>query len=85
MIKVKLSGKRRKMKRPGRLVRLHDDRVVIVYNDQPLLEKGKIVLTLVDGSYNPLLDSNGKSRTILMGEELYKEEMQVSKFIGYID
>ncbi len=76
------------MKKPGVILRLSDDRLVIVYNDQPLLvSNSKVVMTLIDGKYDPLIDENGKPKTILKDVAQYNLENSngLIKLMGYID
>lgn len=74
------------MKEPGIIVKLSDDRLVIVYNNQPLLkEKGKIISALVDEEFNQILDESGKPKIIIKNVEVHNEEMQAATLIGYVD
>ena len=76
------------MKKPGILLELPDKRLVIVYNNQPLLPKhGKVVLHLIDKNHNLIKDEAGKPKTIIKTLDAYNLENQenVNKLIGYVD
>jgi len=74
------------MKNSGIIAKLHDNRVVIVYDKQPLAkEKGKIILNLVDEKYNLIKGEDGKPKVIIKDIHIYNEEMQVATLIGYVD
>lgn len=53
------------MKNPGCIIRLKDGRRVIMYNKQPLAQKGMYLLHLVDESLKPITDSFGKQKTLI--------------------
>lgn len=72
-------------KNSGIIARLSDNRLVIIYNKRPLLsEKGFVILHLVDENYN-LIKENNKPKTLLKRVDIYNEEMQAAKLIGYVD
>ena len=74
------------MKNSGKIVKLSDNRMVIVYDKQPLAkERGKIILNLVDEKYNPIKGEDGKSKIIFKDIHIYNEEMQAATLIGYVD
>jgi len=74
------------VKKPGILVRLPDDRVCIVYEAQPLIaEYSKVVLHLVDDSYNIIIGANGRPKLLMKDVSVYNEEMQAATLIGYVD
>lgn len=74
------------MKHSGQIIQLPDKRFCIVYNEQPLIEaKGKIILHLVDENYNPQIGNNDKPRILIWDSNIYRQEMQNAKVIGYVD
>lgn len=74
------------MKNSGIIVKLPDNRMVIVYNKQPLAkEKGKIILNLVDEKYNLIKGEGGEPKVIIKDIHTYKEEMKKATLIGYVD
>jgi hypothetical protein len=74
------------MKNSGIIIRLPDNRMVIVYDRQPLAkEKGKIILNLVDENHNLIKGEDGKPKVIMKDIHVYNEEMQVATLIGYVD
>ena len=74
------------MKNSGVIVKLPDNRMVIVYDNQPLAkEKGKIILNVVDEKYNLIKGEDGKPKVIFKDIHIYNEEMQAATIIGYVD
>ncbi len=74
------------MKNPGKIIRLEDERKVILYDHQPLVkEKGKIVLHLVDEKNNIIEGENKKPKTILKDADTFTEEMKGASVIGFVD
>lgn len=74
------------MKNSGVIAKLPDDRIVIIYNKQPLAkDKGKIILNLVDEKYNLIKGEDGKPKVIIKDIAIYNEEMQAATLIGYVD
>ena len=74
------------MKNSGIIVKLPDERICIVYNNQPLAkEKGKIILNLVEEKYNPIKGEDNKPKVIMKDVHIYNEVMQAATLIGYID
>jgi len=74
------------MKNSGIIVKMHDNRIVIVYDKQPLAkEKGKIILNLVDENYILINDEAGRPKVLIKDIHIYDEEMKAATLIGYID
>jgi hypothetical protein len=73
------------MKNPGVIAMLPDRRLVVIYNNQPLAEKGKIVYYLVDENYNVIKSTGNKPKTIIREITAYQLEVKRSTIIGYID
>lgn len=72
----------------GVILKLADERTVIVYTKQQLLiEKGKVIMNLVDEKYNLIKDENGKPKIIIKSVEQYNLENQyeLNKFVGFVD
>lgn len=67
------------------ILRLTDNRIVIVYDRQPCQEEGKIVLNLVDEKYNIIKGEDGKAKVIIKDIRIYLKEMKAATLIGYID
>jgi hypothetical protein len=73
-------------RKPGVIAKLPDDRMVIVYRDQPLLEKkGKVILSLIDENYSLILGEDNKPKIIIQDVHVYNESMQAATLIGYVD
>lgn len=62
-----------------------DDRLVIVFNYQPLIKQQKIVLNLVDEDYKLIKGEDGKAKTLVRDIETYNEEMKAATLIGFVD
>jgi hypothetical protein len=74
------------MKNSGRIIKLPDQRLVIVYDNQPLAKsKGKIILNLVDEKYNLIKYENSKPKIIMKDISSYNEEIKTSTLIGYVN
>lgn len=75
------------MKRKGGiLVKLPDNRKVIVYHNQPLQEeKGKIILNLVDDNYRHIIGENDRAKILIWDLSYYNLVMEGAKLIGYVD
>jgi hypothetical protein len=74
------------MKNSGIIAKLPDNRMVIVYDKQPLVkEKGKIILNLVDEKHNLIIGESGEPKVIIKDIHTYKEEMKKATLIGYVD
>jgi hypothetical protein len=75
------------MRNPGKLIKLKDGRKVILYNNQPLIKSGRVVLHLIDDDYNIQTDETGKAKTILKNIEEWNEENRqgLHKGIGMVD
>lgn len=65
------------MKNPGIIYDMPDGRTVVIYYEQPLIEKGKIVLYLVDDSF--------KTKKILKDTLTFNEEIKTYKLKGFVD
>ncbi len=75
-------------KKPGVILRLPDERLVIVYNEQPLLvSRGYIILHLVDKDYNLIEDDGKHPLTLLRSVDQYnlENESGANKLIGHVD
>lgn len=57
----------------GEVIELKDGRWVLISTYQPLVEINKIILTLVDKDFKPLLDNKRHPRTLIRSVELFKE------------
>jgi hypothetical protein len=73
------------MRNPGKIYRLEDGRLCILYNTQPLKAQKKILLNLVDEKYNPLVDGDGKPRRLVRDLEKFPAYIALATFIGYVD
>lgn len=76
------------MRNSGIILKLPDERTVIVYTKQPLLkEKGKVIMNLVDEKYNLIKDENGKPKIVIKSIEQYnlENQNQVNMVIGFVD
>jgi len=76
------------MKNSGIILKLPDERMVIVYDKQPLLkENGKVIMNLVDEKYNLIKDENDKPKIIMKDVDQYNIENQnkINRLIGYVD
>ena len=70
----------------GVLLKMADGRFCIMYHKQPLIkERGKVILHLVDSKCNKLLDANKKPKILIKSVDVYNEEAQAWRLIGYID
>jgi len=70
----------------GKIIRLDDGRLVIVYNNQPLLkESGKIVMHLIGDDYKALLGEDKKQKTILKDLSDYNLQCKNWQLIGFVD
>jgi hypothetical protein len=60
---------------------------VILYNNQPLIKSGRVVLHLIDDDYNKQTDETGKAKTILknIGEWNEENRQGLHKGIGMVD
>lgn len=67
------------MKNPGKIFKMPDDRKVILYSDQPLFDKGKFVLYLVNDNFETL------GKTLLKDIKTFPDEMKTYELIGYVD
>ena len=74
-------------KNPGKIIKLSDGRLVIVYDYQPLaLSKNKIVLHLIDENHNHLVNTNtGVYKTLVKSITDFNEEMKKAELIGFVD
>jgi hypothetical protein len=73
---------------PGKIFRLEDGRLCILYKSQPLKDKmKKIILTLVDENHMPLLDPKDKHPQILLKDAATFEHYMstTTEFIGFVD
>ena len=67
------------------MLRLRDNRLIVVYDKQPLAkEKGKIILHLIDEKYNLIKDEHGKPKVIIKDIHTYNEEMKAVTLVGYV-
>ncbi len=75
------------MRRSGTLILLQDGRKVIMYDKQPLIKQGRVVLHLIDDSYNLIKDETGKEKTIIKPLTAWNEENKngLNKGIGKVD
>lgn len=73
------------MRNSGKLVKMADDRIVIVYNYQPLIKQEKIVLNLVDENYKLIKGEDGKPKILVRDIPTFNEEMQAATLIGFVD
>lgn len=73
------------MRNSGKLLKLPDGRICIMYDKQPLREsKGKIILHLVDDNHNRLMGEDGRPKTLLKPTIWLGTGDGVS-FIGFVD
>lgn len=75
------------MNNVGRLIQLQDGRNVIMYNKQPLIDKGQVLLHLVDHDYNHMFTESGKPSTLIRDAKIFMEEFKAGlhKHIGMVD
>ena len=76
------------MKNSGIILKLPDERNVIVYTKQPLLEeKGKVIMNLVDENLNLIKDETGKPKIIIKSVEQYnlENENRINTVVGFVD
>lgn len=75
------------MRRSGTLILLQDGRKVIMYDNQPLIKQGRVVLHLIDDNYNLIKDETGKEKTIIKPLDTWNEENRqgLNKGIGKVD
>lgn len=76
------------MKNSGVILKISDERIVIVYNKQPLLaEKGMVIMNLVDEKCNLIKDESGKPKIIIKSVEQYNLENQhgINKVVRFVD
>ncbi len=75
------------MKSPGRVIKLADGRIVILYNKQPedLVKAGRREMYLVDENIQTIFDENNKPKKILVTTENWKEVMKGANVFGYFD
>ena len=74
------------MKNFGVIVKMEDGLRAIVYAHQPLCggRFGLIVLYVVDGNNNKILNGDGTPKFILRTERDHNNEMQASTLIGHV-
>jgi len=73
------------MRNPGIIIKLPDERLCIVYRNQPLLkEKGKVILNLLNEDLQLIIGDDKKPKTLIKDVHVYNE-MKGVKIIGYID
>lgn len=72
-------------KKTGKIYKLADKRIVLVYDEQPLLYKSSIVLNLLGNDLLPLLDDKGNKRILVKNENIYKEMMEKAELVGFIN
>lgn len=72
-------------RKPGIVAELPDNRLVIVYEEQPLLEqKGKVILNLTTQDHE-LIIKDGKPSLLIWDVAYYNLVMEGAKFIGFVD
>lgn len=72
-------------KKPGIMFELPDKRKAIVYNNQPLMkEKGKVIINLLNDDLS-LKMVNSNPSLLMKSVEIYNEEVQTWKMMGYVD
>lgn len=70
----------------GRIIQMADGRKAVFRYQQPLLmEKGKVVLYLIDDEFRPIVGEDQKQKTILMDVKAFKEAIPTWKAIGMFD
>lgn len=73
------------MKNSGKIFKLIDGRKVIVYDDQPILNKNKVLLHLVDENYELIMNENDKPKTIFKNYDDLLNELKKASFVGFVD
>ena len=66
-------------------MRLQDGRVVVMYNKQPLFDKGKIILNLVDNDFKPILGEDNIPKTLIKMKSYFSDNQDSIKLIGFVD
>lgn len=69
----------------GTIAIMQDGRKVIIFNNQPLAkEKSKVVVHLIDDSFNLIIE-NDKPKILLFDVSTYNEIVKTWKGIGKVD
>lgn len=68
-------------RRPGTIIKFHDNRIAIVYNYQPLLKIKKVVLFLLDENFKPIMNGD-KQATLIWNVETYNKAVKEKTIIG---
>lgn len=72
-------------RRPGIIIEMDDGRMAIVYNDQPLEFKDKIILNLITNDFKPVKGKDDKNATLIKSKDDYAKLLGVSKLMGHVD
>lgn len=65
------------MRKSGKIFDMPDGRVVVLYDEQPMIERKKILLHIIDDS--------PRSKTLIKDLDSFKEEIKTYKLKGFID
>lgn len=74
-------------KHPGQIMQLPDQRKCIVYNDQPLFAKGKIIFHLLNEDLSLTLGDDQKQKVLIKSKQEYVRLCESGEMtrIGYVD
>ena len=73
------------MRNSGTIFKMPDNRLCIVYNDQPLFPRHqKILIHIVDEKYNRI-QKRGVDVTLIKSIEHYRKEIKTFTYIGRVD
>jgi len=71
---------------PGQLAKMEDGRLVVIYNNQPLLkEKKKVVVHLLDDNFGYIQGEDGKPKTLLFDIDEYNQKIKSWQGCGKVD